>query len=131
VATAAVADWRATAPQAHKIKKDGSGKLPVFEFTENPDILATVAALPKGPFCVGFAAESQEVVRHARDKLHRKRVPLIVGNLGPDTFGRDDNALVLVDAQGERELPRGDKLVLARQLVAEIAQRLNSHEKNA
>ena len=93
---------------------------------ENPDILATVARLPEAerPWCVGFAAESEHLVRHAREKRERKGIPLIVGNLGPATFGRDDNALVLVDAQGETELPHADKLTLARTLVAEIARRL-------
>jgi phosphopantothenoylcysteine decarboxylase/phosphopantothenate--cysteine ligase len=125
VATAAVADWRpATATEA-KIKKDGSGRVPALELVENADILATVARLPEGlrPWCVGFAAESHDLARHARDKLERKGVPLVVGNLGPATFGRDDNTLLLVDANGERELPTGDKLSLARLLVAEIAAR--------
>jgi phosphopantothenoylcysteine decarboxylase/phosphopantothenate--cysteine ligase len=72
---------------------------------------------------VGFAAESHDLVKHAREKLQRKGVPLVVGNLGPATFGRDDNALVLVDAAGERELPAATKLSLARDLVREIAQR--------
>ncbi len=124
IATAAVADWRPATPAVHKIKKDGTGRVPGFEMTENPDILATVAALPAPPFCVGFAAESQDVARHARDKLVRKRVALVVGNLGPATFGRDDNTLVLVDAQGDRALPTADKLSLARELVRDIAQRL-------
>jgi len=126
VATAAVADWRPAALSAHKIKKDGSGRVPGFEMTENPDILAAVARLPlaQRPYCVGFAAESRDVAKHARDKLQRKGVPLIVGNLGPATFGRDDNTLVLVDAAGDTELPRADKLTLARALVAAIAQRL-------
>ena len=126
VATAAVADWRPASTTAHKIKKDGSGQPPTLQLTENPDILATVARLPlaQRPWCVGFAAESHDVVKHARDKLARKGVPLVVGNIGPATFGRDDNTLVLVDAQGERELPPGDKLDLARQLVGEIARRL-------
>jgi len=92
--------------------------------TENPDILAAVARLPDHPYCVGFAAESHDMLRHAREKRERKHVPLIVANLGPATFGRDDNALTLVDADGERELPCADKLTLARALVAEIAQRL-------
>jgi phosphopantothenoylcysteine decarboxylase/phosphopantothenate--cysteine ligase len=83
-----------------------------------------VARLPKRPYCVGFAAESHDLLRHAREKLERKGVPLIVGNLGPATFGRDDNALMLVDAHGHRELPRADKLTLARELVADIARRL-------
>jgi phosphopantothenoylcysteine decarboxylase/phosphopantothenate--cysteine ligase len=126
VATAAVADWRPAAAAAEKIKKDGSGRVPAFEMTENPDILATVARLPEAgrPYCVGFAAESHDVLRHAREKRLRKGVPLIVANHGPATFGRDDNALVLVDAQGELELPRADKLSLARALVTEIARRL-------
>ncbi len=124
VATAAVADWRPAACTEHKIKKTGERKLPTFELIENPDILATVARLPKGPYCVGFAAESHDLLKHARDKRARKNVPLIVANLGPATFGRDDNVLTLVDANGERELARADKLTLARQLVAEIAARL-------
>jgi phosphopantothenoylcysteine decarboxylase/phosphopantothenate--cysteine ligase len=124
VATAAVADWRPAACGAQKIKKDGSGRAPSISMTENPDILADVARLPDRPYCVGFAAESHDLARHAREKRQRKNVPLIVGNIGPATFGQDDNALLLVDAQGERELPRAGKLSLARALVAEIAQRL-------
>ena len=126
IATAAVADWRPAHSADSKIKKDGSGRAPVLALLENPDILATVARLPEGqrPWCVGFAAESHDLARHARDKLQRKGVPLVVGNIGPATFGQDDNTLLLDDAQGERELPRGDKLGLARRLVAEIAQRL-------
>lgn len=126
IATAAVADWRPASFNDHKIKKGGKKAAPVFELTENPDILAAVARLPAGqrPWCVGFAAESHDLVKHAREKLVRKAVPLIVGNLGPATFGRDDNALVLVDAHGETELPKAGKLALARLLVREIAQRL-------
>ncbi len=126
VATAAVADWRPAAENPHKIKKDGKKAVPSLELTENPDILAAVARLPQAsrPWCVGFAAESQDLVKHARDKRVRKDVPLIVGNIGPATFGRDDNTLVLVDARGERELPRGSKLALARLLVREIAERM-------
>jgi phosphopantothenoylcysteine decarboxylase / phosphopantothenate---cysteine ligase len=126
VATAAVADWRPARLSDQKIKKDGAKVAPVFELTENPDILAAVARLPDRPYCIGFAAESHYLLRHAREKLERKNVPLIVGNLGPATFGRDDNALLLVDAHGHRELPQADKLTLARQLVAEIAARLPS-----
>jgi phosphopantothenoylcysteine decarboxylase/phosphopantothenate--cysteine ligase len=124
VATAAVADWRPAQMNAQKIKKDGKKVAPQFELTENPDILADVARLSPRPYCVGFAAESENLLQHAQEKLVRKNVPLIVGNLGPATFGRDDNALVLVDAQGTRELAQADKLTLARALVAEIARRL-------
>ncbi|MFN8894479.1 MAG: bifunctional phosphopantothenoylcysteine decarboxylase/phosphopantothenate--cysteine ligase CoaBC [Betaproteobacteria bacterium] len=126
VATAAVADWRPADVAAHKIKKDGSGSVPALAFVENPDVLATVARLPQAqrPWCVGFAAESEDVERHARAKLASKGVPLVVGNLGPATFGRDDNALLLVEAGRTTELPRAGKLALARQLVAAIAGRL-------
>lgn len=132
IATAAVADWRPALSAEHKLKKDGSGRCPEIGFAENPDILAAVARLPAPPFCVGFAAESHDLLAHARAKRERKGVPLLVGNLGPATFGRDDNALLLVDAEGHAELPEGasqgrraDKLTLARQLVAEVARRLN------
>jgi phosphopantothenoylcysteine decarboxylase/phosphopantothenate--cysteine ligase len=130
IATAAVADWRPLAAADQKIKKDGSGQVPAFQMTENPDILAAVARLPEPqrPYCVGFAAESHDVVRHAREKRLRKGVPLIVANHGPATFGQDDNALVLVDDAGETEMPRADKLTLARALVAEIATRLGRQQ---
>ena len=130
IATAAVADWRPAACAEDKIKKAaGNAVPPTFDLIENPDILAAVGALAasapdRRPYCVGFAAESRDLVAHARAKLAKKRVPLIVANLGPATFGRDDNTLTLVDAHGERELARADKLTLARRLVGEIAARL-------
>ena len=124
VATAAVADWRPAAAAGQKLKKDGSGRPPTFEMVENPDILAEVARRPGAPWCVGFAAESHDLLRHAQEKRLRKQVPLLVGNIGPATFGQDTNALLLVDAEGHTELPQADKLTLARQLVAEIARRL-------
>ena len=128
IATAAVADWRVDQVSEQKIKKDGSGSVPALSFTENPDILAEVAASERARsgqlFCVGFAAESHDVLRHAQEKRRRKGVPLLVGNIGPATFGQDDNALVLVDDQGHTDVPRADKLTLARQLMQHIAQRL-------
>jgi len=128
VATAAVADWRPANAAEQKIKKDGSGQPPALTFVENPDILAGVAqgarAKSGALYCVGFAAESHDLLANAQAKLARKGVPLLVGNIGPATFGQDDNALLLVDAQGATELPRASKIDLARQLVAEIARRL-------
>lgn len=128
IATAAVADWRPASQSEQKIKKDGSGQTPVLSFTENPDILHTVAQSDRARqgslFCVGFAAESHDLLAHAQAKRERKGVPLLVGNIGPSTFGQDDNQLLLVDAQGARELPRASKLALARQLVADIARQL-------
>ena len=128
IATAAVADWRPAAAATEKIKKDGSGQTPMLGFVENTDILATVArstrAVAGDLFCVGFAAESHDLLAHATAKRARKGVPLLVGNIGPATFGQDDNALLLVDAYGHHELPRASKRILAQQLVAEIAARL-------
>ncbi len=130
IATAAVADWRPANLAEHKIKKEGGKDVPTFELTENPDILAAVAGLRDAPYCVGFAAESERLLEHARAKMLRKRIPLIVGNLGPATFGRDDNALLLIDAQTDQALPadgsRADKLTLARALMQDIAQRLQA-----
>jgi phosphopantothenoylcysteine decarboxylase/phosphopantothenate--cysteine ligase len=124
VATAAVADWRPAQAAERKLKKADGHDAPTVAMAANPDILAAVARLPNAPYCVGFAAESHDLAQHARDKRVRKGVPLVVGNLGPATFGRDDNALLLVDAHGEREMGPGTKLALARELVREIAQRL-------
>jgi phosphopantothenoylcysteine decarboxylase/phosphopantothenate--cysteine ligase len=124
VATAAVADWRVAEVAGEKIKKKQGQGVPTFALVENVDILAAVAALAKAPFCVGFAAESGDVLANASAKRLKKNVPLIVGNLGPATFGQDDNALTLIDSRGAHELPRAGKLALARQLVAEIAARL-------
>ena len=128
IATAAVADWRPANAADQKIKKDGSGQTPQLSFVENPDILATVAQSQRGRsgelFCVGFAAESHDLLAHATAKRLRKGVPLLVGNIGPATFGQDDNALLLVDAAGARELPHESKQLLAEQLIADIARRL-------
>ena len=130
IATAAVADWRPAQASDQKIKKDGSGATPQLDFVENPDILATVAKTPRAAagalYCVGFAAESHDLLVHATAKRARKGVPLLVGNIGPATFGQDDNALLLVDAHGAQEVPRNSKLVLARHLVTEIARRLRA-----
>ena len=128
IATAAVADWRPADPLLQKIKKDGSGQTPQLVFTENTDILASVACSPAAQagrlFCVGFAAESHDLLVNTQAKRSRKQVPLLVGNIGPETFGQDDNALLLVDAQGSLELPRASKRLLARQLIGEIARRM-------
>jgi phosphopantothenoylcysteine decarboxylase/phosphopantothenate--cysteine ligase len=128
IATAAVADWRPAHVAVEKIKKDANGSMPSLTWEENPDILAEVATSPRAQtgalYCVGFAAESHDLQAHAQAKRLRKGVPLMVGNIGPATFGADDNALLLMDAQGSTEWPRGRKLDLARQLVGEIARRL-------
>jgi len=128
IATAAVADWRPTSAQPQKIKKQGDGLVPSLAFVENPDILSAIAASERARsgalYCVGFAAESQDLEAQATAKRLRKGVPLLVANIGPATFGQDDNALLLIDAQGTLEMPRNSKLALGRMLVAEIANRL-------
>jgi phosphopantothenoylcysteine decarboxylase/phosphopantothenate--cysteine ligase len=119
---AAVADYRVKKPSAQKIKK-ANGHLSL-ELEENPDILAWVAAQPRPPFCVGFAAESENLARNARAKLASKKLPLIAANLAQDALGADENAIKLYDARGELDLGRGPKLELARKLVEHVAGKL-------
>jgi phosphopantothenoylcysteine decarboxylase/phosphopantothenate--cysteine ligase len=122
VAVAAVADYMPAQRSERKLKKTSEALTLRLEPTT--DILAAVAALPRPPFCVGFAAESHDVVENADTKRRRKKVPLLVANRAQDAFGRDDNEVVLLDDAGKQALPRMDKLALARTLVAEIARRL-------
>ncbi len=123
IAVAAVADWRVAEASVQKIKKQQDG-IPSLSFVQNPDILASVAALPAPPYCVGFAAESERLLQHGAAKRESKRIPLLVGNIGHQTFGKDDNELVLFDDTGHHPLPRASKDALAEMLVAEIARRL-------
>lgn len=120
IAVAAVADYRVTNAAEHKLKKD-TGGIPPIELVENPDILAEVAALKNGPFCVGFAAESRNLEKYAQAKRRKKNIPLIAGNLIQDGFGGDDNRLVLFDDVGVHPLTPAPKSVLARQLIEHIA----------
>ena len=122
IAVAAVADYRVANRSSQKLKKE-SGGIPSLVLEENPDILASVAALPMPPYCVGFAAESENLEAYARAKRQKKSIPLIVANLIQDGFGGDSNTLVLFDEDGRHALPAAEKIVLARQLVAEIARR--------
>lgn len=126
IAVAAVADWRVANASTQKLKKTGEHDTPVLQFTQNPDILASVAALPDAPYCVGFAAESENLLEYAAAKRIRKNIPLLVGNIGHQTFGQDDNELVLFDAQGTTQLPRADKQTLAIALIQELAKRLHA-----
>ena len=130
ISTAAVADWRVKHLEPHKIKKTKESPTPHFELIQNPDILAGVAqgvrAQAKALYCVGFAAETQDLTQYAQEKRVSKGVPLMVGNLGPATFGLDDNELLLVDENGVSTLPRASKDELALALMANIAERLSS-----
>jgi len=124
ISVAAVADWHVSNVSVSKIKKGSSTTPPTLQFGSNPDILATVAALPSAPYCVGFAAESDDVIDNARRKLSGKKVQLIVANRAQDVFGSDTSELSLLDADGVTALPTADKIVQARRLIAEIAARL-------
>ncbi|MEY3789392.1 MAG: bifunctional phosphopantothenoylcysteine decarboxylase/phosphopantothenate--cysteine ligase CoaBC [Pseudomonadota bacterium] len=123
IAVAAVADWRVSDVSSQKIKKQ-DGQLPSLTFEQNPDILAEVAALASPPYCVGFAAESENLLEHGAAKREKKRIPLLVGNIGHQTFGKDDNELVLFDANGHKNIARASKAILAGKLIEEIAHRL-------
>ncbi len=130
IAVAAVADWRIANASEQKLKKNPDGTAPDLKFEQNPDILATVAArtnLAGHPYCVGFAAESENLVQFGADKREKKGIPLLVGNIGHHTFGQDDNTIILFDENGHTILPRADKLTLARQLISEISKRISQH----
>ncbi|MHA4867464.1 bifunctional phosphopantothenoylcysteine decarboxylase/phosphopantothenate--cysteine ligase CoaBC [Duganella sp. PWIR1] len=130
IAVAAVADWRIANASDQKLKKNPNGTAPDLKFEQNPDILATVAArtnLAGHPYCVGFAAESENLVQFGADKREKKGIPLLVGNIGHHTFGQDDNTIILFDENGHTILPRADKLTLARQLISEISKRISQH----
>jgi phosphopantothenoylcysteine decarboxylase/phosphopantothenate--cysteine ligase len=115
IGVAAVADYRAAHPSEQKIKK--SDATLTLELIPNPDILAYVASLPKPPFCVGFAAESEKLAEYAGAKRKNKNIPLLAANLAQNAIGNDDNELVLFDESGPHALPRADKLTLARALM--------------
>ncbi|WP_213034922.1 bifunctional phosphopantothenoylcysteine decarboxylase/phosphopantothenate--cysteine ligase CoaBC [Candidatus Nitrotoga fabula] len=120
IGVAAVADYRVAQPVEHKIKKSASTL--TLELIPNPDILGYVAGLPSPPFCVGFAAESQNLREYAETKRKAKNIQLIAANLVQEAIGADDNEMVLLDAVGETILPRADKLTQARALLQRIIQ---------
>ena len=127
IGVAAVADYRVANPSPQKIKKNQATL--TLELVRNPDILAQVANLPEPPFCVGFAAESENLIEYAEQKRRDKKLPLLVGNLAQQAIGCDDNELILFDDTGHTLLPRADKLTLARLLMRHIAQRYKGADK--
>jgi len=129
IAAAAVGDFRPLEVAAHKIKKQGDGGM-TLQLTQNPDILADLAALPRRPLLIGFAAETEQVEAHARTKLERKRLDLVAANQvgGGLGFEAEDNSLTLISADGVVHLPTASKHELARQLVAVVAERLEQRE---
>lgn len=127
IGVAAVADFRPRQNAENKIKKT-AGQAPVIELDLNPDILAKVASLPAAPFCVGFAAESQDLDNYAEQKRSRKRLPLVVGNLVQDGMGGDENTVILYDDAGRHPLPRASKAVVSQGIVAHLAALLAQDE---
>lgn len=124
ISVAAVADWRVVNASDNKLKKTASGQAPELEFAQNPDILADVAKLPSGPWCVGFAAETENLLEYAEAKRKRKGVPLLVGNLAQQAMNAESTELVLFDETGHKTLPAQPKINAARQLIKAIAQRM-------
>jgi phosphopantothenoylcysteine decarboxylase/phosphopantothenate--cysteine ligase len=124
VGVAAVADWRVANASAQKLKKGALATAPSLQFEANPDILASVAAMPGGPLAVGFAAESENVIAHGQAKRTAKGVAMIVANRAQDALASDEAEIHLIDADGVRTLPRAPKLDQAREIVAAIARHL-------
>ena len=119
IGVAAVADYRVANIAKQKLKKSDIATTLTLE--PNPDILAKVAALPKAPFCVGFAAETEKLSEHAQAKRARKAIPLIIANRAQDALGQDESSLILIDSNGSHALPRQSKLLSARQVIKHIA----------
>lgn len=124
IGVAAVADWHVANAGEQKIKKTEGGGVPQLEFAPNPDILAEVAAMPEGPWCVGFAAETENLLEFAEAKRRRKGVPLLVGNLAQRVMEADFTEFVLFEDQGHTVLTPQPKLQAARALISAISQRL-------
>ncbi len=126
ISVAAVADYRPAQSASQKIKKSTQAMTLTLE--PNADILAEVAAMKPPPFCVGFAAESENLDDYAEKKRLAKKLPLVVGNLLQDGLGGEDNTVVLYDAKGRHQLAPAPKLEVARTIVAHIAHLLGADE---
>lgn len=125
ISVAAVADYKVKNSSSQKMKKDGSGKVPVIELTENLDILASIASLPNPPFCVGFAAESERVLEYARVKRIRKNIPMLIANQISQSMGKTTNQITIIDDENEISFPEVDKRQAADNIVKHLAARLN------
>ncbi len=122
ISVAAVADYKPATVSPQKIKK--SEHALYIELVPNPDILLEVANLPQAPFCVGFAAETEQLIPYAAQKRLRKNLPLIAANIANEAFGNDDNQLILIDDKGEHHLPLTTKQESARLLLQHIVHML-------
>lgn len=124
IAVAAVADYRPAKVSEQKIKKTDESIS--IDLVPNEDILAKVANLSKPPFCVGFAAESENLLVYAEQKRQRKKIPLIAANLASEAMGADESALILLDDAGSHPLAKTTKLKLARGLLNHVATMLSA-----
>lgn len=122
IAVAAVADYRPVTQHHEKIKKSTSSL--TLELTPNKDILADVASLPNPPFCVGFAAETENLLEYAEAKRKAKKLPLIVANLASDAMGSEENSVTLLDNNGAHPLERAPKSKIAKLLLQHVANML-------
>jgi phosphopantothenoylcysteine decarboxylase/phosphopantothenate--cysteine ligase len=124
-AVAAVADWAVKNASAQKIKKSDQVS-PALEFELNPDILAEVAKKSSGkkPYCVGFAAETNDLEKHAQEKRLKKNIPMLLGNLGPDTFGLDENQLLIVEEKGMTKTNKLNKTALSREIIQLVSTKI-------
>ena len=129
IAVAAVADWKVAQIATQKIKKASADDVPSLSFVQTPDILATIAALPNAPFCVGFAAESENVIEYAQAKRVKKNIPLIIANEGPSTFGSEYNQASLISEDGVQPLQKMRKDELAPVLIQAIAEQFALHRQ--
>ena len=128
IAVAAVADWKVAQVATQKIKKASTDDVPSLNFVQTPDILATIAAQPNAPFCVGFAAESENVIEYAQAKRLKKNIPLIIANQGPSTFGSEYNQASLISENGVQALQKMRKDDLAPLLIQAIAEQFALHQ---
>jgi phosphopantothenoylcysteine decarboxylase/phosphopantothenate--cysteine ligase len=124
IAVAAVADWRVEQLALQKIKKQHAEDTPTLNFKQNPDILHTIAQHSNAPYCVGFAAETEDLIAHGQSKRIKKGIPLLIVNDGPAAFNANENEVILLDDAGEHHLPRQEKSTLAHTLITEIAKRI-------
>jgi phosphopantothenoylcysteine decarboxylase/phosphopantothenate--cysteine ligase len=131
ISAAAVGDYRPGETAAHKIKKRGSSL--TLTLNENPDILAEIGALKRRPMLVGFAAETDNLEKYARAKLARKNLDLIAANRVDNGAGFDcaDNELLLFWPGGSEHLGRDDKQVIARRLIARVAERFAARKRGS
>lgn len=123
ISVAAVADYSPNVQSVDKIKKSEASL--TLNLKRNKDILADVASLPNAPFCVGFAAETQNLIQLAEQKRIAKKLPLLVANLVSESMGQDEANIVLLDKAGSHTLPRASKKILATELLIHICRLLN------